>query len=74
MFNFKKNEQTPSQEGADHNIILYLKIAFSGYTVIPKSQLDCLDVSITATGGPYSDLGLPTTKLEIRPCFAEYFI
>jgi len=29
---------------------------------------------ITATGRSHSDLGLPTTKLEILPGFTEYFI
>ena len=29
---------------------------------------------ITATGRPYSEPVLPTTKLEIHPCFTEYFI
>ena len=29
---------------------------------------------ITATGRAYSDFVLPTTKLEIRPRFAEDFI
>ena len=29
---------------------------------------------ITATGGPYSDPVLPTTKIEIRLRSSEYFI
>ena len=35
-----------------------------------KQKLDCrtkILAYITATGGPYSDPALPTTKLEIRP-------
>jgi len=41
---------------------------------IPVNPLICGEFLITATGRPYSDLGLPTTKLEILPAFTEYFI